>query len=175
MKKYAVVAGALLCAGCLWAADDISPGNSGLRPAREKTAAGGRTAVKSALPQAPVAQASAAAGPVKSAAPDGGEAGRAAASDSEESGVVIDDKSDDGSQSGSYASKSGAEQGAEEAVFGSSIPASYGKLMGVINEPGRNVLVFESDEDGALSFVHVTVGKNSVSWKLAGRVSRSQE
>ena len=102
------------------------------------------------------------------------ETAKAAEQDSEEAGVMIDAKSEDTESevfSSSY--KTGTER-QEEAAFASSIPASYGPMKGVLNEQGRNILVFEN-EDGILSFVQISVGKNSVSWKLLARVGRSQD
>ncbi|HAF96428.1 MAG: hypothetical protein A2X34_08170 [Elusimicrobia bacterium GWC2_51_8] len=94
--------------------------------------------------------------------------------DGEEGGVVIDSKSEDSEvDTTPYSSKNSVDQ-SENAGFASYLPAAYGPLKGVLNEQGRNVLVFEN-EDGILSFVQASVGKNSVSLKLLARVARSQE
>ena len=55
------------------------------------------------------------------------------------------------------------------------LPSSYGQCKGVMNEGGRTILIFESLEDGTIYFVQVTVGKNSVSWKLVDRIPRSAD
>ena len=54
------------------------------------------------------------------------------------------------------------------------IPASYGQLKGAINDSGRSLLTFESD-DGTISFVQIFVGKSAVSWKLISRIYRSAD
>ena len=55
------------------------------------------------------------------------------------------------------------------------LPSSYGQCKGVMNEGGRTILIFESLDDGAIYFVQVNVGKNSVSWKLVDRILRSAD
>jgi hypothetical protein len=55
------------------------------------------------------------------------------------------------------------------------IPASYGQCKGVMNDGGRTLLVFESADDGAISFVQVTLGKAGAAWKLVDRIYRSAE
>jgi len=93
---------------------------------------------------------------------------------SEDSGVVVDSKSEDiDAETFSDFSDGKAEQ-QKDADFDSSIPASYGQLKGVLNEPGRNVLVFEN-EDGVLSFVQASFGRNSLTCKLLARAGRSQD
>ncbi len=91
-----------------------------------------------------------------------------AALEAEDSVVMIDSKSE-GDEGGS------AEPAAvqTEPAAPGSMPASYGDCKGVLNEGGRSVLVFESPENGTISFVQVTVGKDGVSWKLLGRIPRN--
>ena len=55
------------------------------------------------------------------------------------------------------------------------LPSSYGQCKGVIADAGRNLLIFESPDDGSVSFVQVTVGKANVSWKLVDRIPRSAD
>jgi len=89
------------------------------------------------------------------------------AEDQEESMVMIDDKVDT-----DYSRVSSADD--QPAVPGG-IPSSYGQCKGVMNDGGRTVLVFESADDGAISFVQVTLGKTGVAWKLLDRIYRSAE
>jgi len=55
------------------------------------------------------------------------------------------------------------------------MPSSYGQCKGVISEGGRNLLVFESSDDGSIYFVQVTMGSSSVAWKLVGSIPRSAD
>ena len=89
-----------------------------------------------------------------------------------ESGVLIDSRTE-GADAERFDAPSAAEQGEPEVSGG--IPASYGQCKGIINEAGRTILVLESQEDGAVSFVQVTVKKNSVSWKLVDRIPRGAD
>ncbi|HAH33019.1 MAG TPA: hypothetical protein DCL44_11970 [Elusimicrobia bacterium] len=108
------------------------------------------------------------------ATPSRKEAAKAADQDSEEAGVLIDSKSEDTESETQPASYKAATERQDESAFASYLPASYGQLKGILDEQGRNVLVFEN-EDGVLSFVQVSVGKQSVVWKLLTRIGRSQE
>ncbi len=89
--------------------------------------------------------------------------------DSEEAVVMIDSKADQDDEDA--ADNYGAEPRKPEVPGG--LPVSYGQCKGVINEPGRSVLVFESPDDGEIYFVQVTVGKTKVSWKLIDSIRRS--
>ena len=91
--------------------------------------------------------------------------------DAEESVVMIDSKGDAGETETPAAY--GAEQ--EERVVPGGLPSSYGQCKGVISDAGRNLLIFESPDDGSVSFVQVTVGKANVSWKLVDRIPRSAD
>ena len=91
--------------------------------------------------------------------------------DAEESVVMIDSKGDAGEAETPAAY--GAEQ--EERVVPGGLPSSYGQCKGVISDAGRNLLIFESPDDGSVSFVQVTVGKANVSWKLVDRIPRSAD
>jgi len=158
MKKYLFLALTLFCAGGLIAQVAQVPAAAGASKKPQPwtaPAAAGR----------PVSQSSTAAKK---------EAAKTQEQDGEETGVMIDSRSEDSeAETSPYSSKNSVDQ-AENAGFASSLPASYGPLKGVLNEQGRNVLVFEN-EDGILSFVQASVGKNSVSLKLLARVARSQE
>jgi hypothetical protein len=86
----------------------------------------------------------------------------------EEEGSVMIDGRTEGDSSGRFSEdESMAYSGAS-----GGIPASYGQLKGTLNDGGRNFLVFES-EDGVISFVQILTGRNSMDWKLAGKVPRS--
>ncbi len=115
-------------------------------------------------------------GPDAAQAPAPSSASAKVQDDSDEAGVMIDSKGDAGDASGDqdYSAPNGAEVYAEPSGVGG-LPSSYGQCKGVVNEGGRSVLVLESPEDGALSFVQVTVGKSDVSWKLIGRIPRSSD
>ncbi|HAT71221.1 MAG TPA: hypothetical protein DCS63_00195 [Elusimicrobia bacterium] len=91
--------------------------------------------------------------------------------DAEESGVMIDSKSD-AEETGRFAAAGSREEAEEPAVAGG-LPSSYGQLKGVMNDAGRSLLVFESPDDGSITFVQVTAGKNNVVWKLVDRIPRS--
>ena len=178
MKKYLFLALTLFCAGGLIAQKNASEVISGPGDGKEKQSfAPKRTAVSPAGTNKVPAKNSKSAAPAASRQNHAAvkkEAAKTTEQDSEEGGVVIDSKSEDSeAETLSYPSKNNAEQ-PEEAAFASYIPASYGQLKGVLIEQGRNVMVFENDE-GILSFVQVSVGKNSVTWKLLARVARSQD
>jgi len=87
--------------------------------------------------------------------------------DQEESVVMIDDRTDS-----DYTRVSSAE---EQPAGPGGIPSSYGQCKGVMNDGGRTVLVFESADDGSISFVQVTLGKTGAAWKLVDRIYRSAE
>lgn len=82
----------------------------------------------------------------------------------EETGVFIDTRGD---------AEEDAAQAREQAPPG--IPASYGQCRGVMTDAGRNLLVFESAEDGTIAFVQINTGGPDVSWKLVGRIPRSSD
>ena len=123
-------------------------------PAPKKKA---RTAVKAAAP---------AAAPAAKAKPDA-----KADQEGEESVVMIDSKADI-DETGRFSAAGGDQDEQQPAVPGG-LPASYGQLKGVLNEGGRSLLVFESPDDGAITFVQVTVGRTGVAWKLVDRIPRS--
>ena len=90
----------------------------------------------------------------------------------EDSVVMIDSKgSDSDNDEGSRVS--GSDQ--EEAAVPGGLPSSFGLCMGLITEAGRTVMVFESPDDGTISFVQILLGKNRVSWKLLDRIPRSAD
>ena len=91
--------------------------------------------------------------------------------DAEESVVMIDSKTEDADSAQGYDYR--AEQ--DERMVPGGLPSSYGQCKGVITDAGRNLLVFENPEDGAISLVQVTIGKASVSWKLVARIPRSAD
>ena len=93
----------------------------------------------------------------------------------DEGTVMVDSKADpdDAWSSAPEADKEPLERG--EAGVPGGMPSSYGQCKGVVNEGGRNILVFENAEDGAVYFVQVTVGKNNASWKLVARIPRSSD
>lgn len=91
--------------------------------------------------------------------------------EAEESVVMIDSKGETGEAEAPAAY--GAEQ--EERAVPGGLPSSYGQCKGVIADAGRNILIFESPDDGSVYFVQVTVGKADVSWKLVDRIPRSAD
>lgn len=85
--------------------------------------------------------------------------------DAEEAGVMIDSRGE---------AEADDERPAPAETGPAGIPSSYGQCRGVMADGGRNLLVFESIEDGSISFVQVTTGKG-VSWRLVGRIQRSND
>lgn len=91
--------------------------------------------------------------------------------DAEESVVMIDSKAE-AEEPGSSADYGGEQ---DERMVPGGLPSSYGQCKGVINDGGRNIMIFESIDDGSLSFVQLIVGKSAVSWKLIFRIPRSAD
>ena len=152
MKKYLFLALTLLCAGGLIAQKNVPEVIPGPGDGNRKQSFA----------------------PKQSEVPAKNSKSPAPKQNSEEDGVVIDSKSEGSeAETSTYSSENNSEQQAD-AGFASSLPASYGKLKGVLNEPGRNVLVFENEE-GILSFVQVSLGRSSLTWKLLARAGRSQD
>lgn len=92
--------------------------------------------------------------------------------DAEESGVMIDSRSD-GEETGRFAASASREEREDPAAGG--LPSSYGQLKGVMSDAGRSLLVFESPDDGSITFVQVTIGKNNAAWKLVDRIHRGAD
>ena len=92
--------------------------------------------------------------------------------EAEESVVMVDSKPDaEPEEGGRFAAGAyGAEQ--EETAVPKGIPASYGQCKGVLNEGARSILIFESPDDGEITFVQVTFGKGGVSWKKLDSLKR---
>jgi hypothetical protein len=146
------------------------------RDAKNKPAAADKTAAQAPAKAVPAAKTAPAPAPVKKAPrPDAAkaEAARQAEADAEESVVMIDSKAD-GDETGRFSAAYAAADQEEPAVPGG-LPSSYGQLKGVMNEAGRSLLVFESPDDGSITFVQATPGKSGVAWKLIGRIPRSQD
>lgn len=98
-----------------------------------------------------------------------------AAQSEEEDSVMIDARSDEeSSERTSDSEPAAAASGTGEAAARAGIPESYGHLKGTLNDEGRNLLIFEN-EDGVISFVQVSAGKNAASWKLISRIYRSAD
>lgn len=91
--------------------------------------------------------------------------------DAEESVVMIDSKAD--AEDGAVYTGNSGER--DDSLVPGGIPSSYGQCKGILNEGGRNILVFESIEDGSLAFVQLTLGKAKISWKLLDRLPRSAD
>ncbi|MDD5208521.1 MAG: hypothetical protein PHV36_03980 [Elusimicrobiales bacterium] len=89
--------------------------------------------------------------------------------DAEESVVMIDSKTEETESPAAYGMEG------EDRLVPGGLPSSYGQCKGTITDAGRNIMIFESLDDGSLSFVQVTVGKANVSWKLIDRVPRSAD
>jgi hypothetical protein len=158
MKKYLIAAVLLVCGVPLYA-----QGSRAAKPAVPAAVAQSTRTARGAQPAARVKKAakSAAARP----APD-----RQADQENEDSVVMIDSKSD-AEDNGSFS----AGEGREDRAVPGGIPSSFGQCKGTLTEGGRSLLVFESADDGALSFVQVIVGKAGVSWKLVDRIPRSAD
>lgn len=91
----------------------------------------------------------------------------------EEGGVMIDSRAE-GEEAGRFAAQPDAAEADRPEVPGG-LPSSYGQCKGVINDGGRNLLVFESIDDGTIYFVQVVFGKNGATWKPAGSLPRSAD
>jgi hypothetical protein len=189
MKKYLIAALLLACALPLRAQTADTQAADAQKKADAATAAKTEAAPKKAAKKHAKAAAQAQAGTAAAAAQPAGQtasdaaqpgaqpkaakpAAKQADQDSDESVVMIDSKSDP-EETGRFSAAQRGEP--EDIVAPAGLPASYGQCKGVINEGGRSILVFESTEDGSITFVQVTPGKNSVSWRLVDRVQRSAE
>jgi hypothetical protein len=94
------------------------------------------------------------------------------AEEPEESVVMIDSKAEP-EETGRFNAAGYAPDQDEAPAVPGGMPASYGQLKGVMNDGGRSLLVMESPDDGAITFVLVTAGKAGISWKLVDRIPRS--
>ena len=157
MKKTFICAALTVMAGALFAQTPVTKA----KPAAAKPAAAAPVTTAQAAPKPAAAVPAKKTEPVKPAAK--------AVEEQEESMVMIDDKADS-----DYSRVSSADADEQPAVPGG-IPSSYGQCKGVMNDGGRTLLVFESADDGAISFVQVTLGKTGAAWKLADRIYRSAE
>jgi len=157
MKKTFICAVLTVMAGALFAQTPVAKA----KPAAAKPAAAAPVTTAQAAPKPAAAAPAKKTEPVKPAAK--------AVEEQEESMVMIDDKADS-----DYSRVSSADADEQPAVPGG-IPASYGQCKGVMNDGGRTLLVFESADDGAISFVQVTLGKTGAAWKLVDRIYRSAE
>ncbi|OGR42728.1 MAG: hypothetical protein A2X35_01910 [Elusimicrobia bacterium GWA2_61_42] len=166
MKKTLLT---LLLLGCCSAVQAQAPD----QPVAEKPAAAVKKSAPEAKPAAAPAETPAQAKAKKAARAEAQKKAEARQEeqDAEESVVMIDSKPD-AEDTGRF-SAGAADQ--EEAAVPGGLPSSYGQCKGIITEAGRTVLVFESLDDGALSFVQVILGKTGVSWKLLDRIPRSMD
>lgn len=149
MNKYLFTALLLVCGGTLYAQEP--PKKTKATAAAQAAAAQPKKAAKAA--------------PVKPAA------ARPEELEAEESVVMIDSKP----EAEEYVSRAAYGEEQEERAGHGGLPSSYGQCKGVITDAGRNILIFESPDDGLVSFVQVTVGKVKVSWKLVDRIPRSSD
>lgn len=159
MKKTFICAMLTVLAGAVFAQT----------PAEKAKPAPAKPAAAAPVTAAPAAPKPAAAAPAPVKKPEPAKPAAKTAEDQEESMVMIDDKAD-----ADYSGVSSADADEQTAVPGG-IPSSYGQCKGVMNEGGRTILVFESADDGAISFVQITLGKTGAAWKLLDRVYRSAE
>lgn len=159
MKKTFICAALTVMAGALFAQ---APAEKA-KPAPAKPAAAATVITAQAAPKP------AAAAPATAKKPEPAKPAAKPAEDQEESMVMIDDKGDS-----DYSRASSADADEQPAVPGG-IPSSYGQCKGVMTDAGRTLLVFESADDGAISFVQVTLGKTGAAWKLVDRIYRSAE
>jgi hypothetical protein len=153
MKKTFICIALTVMAGALFA--QTPAGKAKTEPAKPAAAAPVLTAQAAPKPAAPAKK------------PEPAKPAPKAVEEQEESMVMIDDKADS-----DYSRSSSSDD--QPAVPGG-IPASYGQCKGVMNDGGRTLLVFESADDGAISFVQVTLGKAGAAWKLVDRIYRSAE
>lgn len=156
MKKYLMTLALLVCAVPLYAQGPGAAGKAAVPAAVNQSTRTARGAQPAAAKKAAAA--------VKPAA------ARQADQDNEESVVMIDSKSD-AEDNGSFSSG----EDREERTVPGGIPSSFGQCKGTITEGGRSLLVFESADDGTISFVQITIGKSGVSWKLVDRIPRSAD
>jgi hypothetical protein len=124
--------------------------------------------------QTPAKKNDATASAVKAQAPAAQNARKQAEAEAEEGTVMIDSKADQEEPARSAAQSEDPAAEREVNVPGG-LPSSYGQCKGVISEAGRNVMIFESQDDGTVYFVQVNLGKSSVSWKLLDRLPRSAD
>lgn len=88
----------------------------------------------------------------------------------EYSEVLVDNMESDSYDSyQESASLSENEQGID---YTGQIPFYYGSIKGVLNDGGKNILVFE-DENGVITFVQIYFGKNTVKWTVLARMKRN--
>jgi hypothetical protein len=92
----------------------------------------------------------------------------------EDGGVMIDARSDEAYSGRVPDNEPAAAEDTETPAVPGGLPVSYGQLKGTLNDGGRSLLVFEND-NGTISFVQITAGKNTVSWKLVSRIHRSAD
>ncbi len=157
MNKYLFAALLLVCGGALGALEPSKKTKAGAAPLQTAAAEAVKPDAAQAKKDAKAEQAKAAAARQEQEA--------------EESVVMIDSRGEAGEAEAPAAY--GAEQ--EERAVPGGLPSSYGQCKGVIADAGRNILIFESPDDGSVSFVQVTVGKANVSWKLVDRIPRSAD
>ena len=129
---------------------------------KAKPAAAAEKKSEAAAPAAPAPAAQPAAAPEKKPA---AKPAAKQAEEPEESMVMIDDKAEP-------EGRPAAAESEERAVDRSGIPEAFGQCKGVTTDGGRTILIFESPETGAISFVHVVFGKNGVTWRPAGSLKR---
>lgn len=168
MKKLIPFVLVAVCAAAL-SAQPASEKAAGKTAAAAAAAAAKPAEKKPAAPALPVPSAKAAS---PAAAQADGKSARAKAAqkqgeEGDDGTVMIDSKAEIEDSAYSAAQDYAAVPGG--------IPSSYGQCKGVTTEGGRTILIFESIEDGSVTFVHVTFGKNGVSWKLLDKVGRSAD
>ncbi len=169
--RIVIIAALLACAAGAGAQDQ-----AGAAPAAKSAAAAPAPAARKkakAVPKSPAKAPAAQAAPAGPAQPKPRPAQPAAAKadqESDEAVVMIDSKADL-DETGRFAAAEGDQEEGPAAQGG--LPSSYGQLKGALNEGGRSLLVFENPDDGALTFVQVSAGRNGVAWKLVDRIPRS--
>ncbi len=159
MKKYLIAAVLLVCGVPLHAQ---GPGAAAKAAVPAAVARSTRTA-RGAQP-ADLGKKTVKAAPAKPAVD------KQADQENDEAVVMIDSKGD-AEDNGSFSSG----EDREDRTVPGGIPSSFGQCKGTLTEGGRSLLVFESADDGTLSFVQVVVGKAGVSWKLVDRIPRSAD
>ena len=98
----------------------------------------------------------------------------APAESEDDGGVMIDASAEDNDPARLAENEESSPDETERSAAPGGLPASYGQLKGTLNDGGRSLLVLENEE-GVISFVQISVGGNSVTWKLISRLRRSAE
>lgn len=156
MKIILILAVMSLSAGALFAQ---TPAQKPKPAAEKKPAAVAAEPAPAAVAAAPAKKPAARPEPAKPAAKPQEEP--------EESMVMIDTRTDPEDVRGAASAPEGAGAAAPKVL-----PSVFGQFKGVLNDGGRNLLLFENPDSGDIFFVQVTFGKGGVSWRLLDSLKR---